>query len=109
MKPSSGESAPLDIKSKSESSREVGGICSSRSIPSGRAPVLSTSLPPCGSISWAVSVVFIVPAPHGQRVDRSLPTDARAKPARPEDDTASGASRGHLRRHETELLELRHD
>src|SRR5712691_10127110 len=55
MKPSSGESAPLASRSRSESSRRVSGSCSSRSTPSGRPPVRSTSLPPCGAISRSVS------------------------------------------------------
>src|SRR5512132_1922644 len=107
MKPSSGESAPLASMSRSESSRDVSAICSSLSTPSGRGPLRSISLPPCGSISCVVSTTVIAQAPHVRRVDRSLQTDARAKPVHPDGDTASGVSRCDLCGDEPKLLELR--
>jgi hypothetical protein len=38
----------------------------------------------------------VPPEPEFERVDRSFQTDARAKPARPENGAASGASGGYV-------------
>ena len=50
MKPSSGESAPEASMSRSDTSRGVSVTVSRASRSSGRSPVRSTSVPPCGAI-----------------------------------------------------------
>src|SRR6266542_5468050 len=125
MNPSSGERAPLASMSRSESSREVSGICSSRSTPSGLGPVRSTSLPPCGAIRLAVSTTVMPPPPPPPAPSRGgnhvspasplllLPRSPRLRRGpRPGEPPGSpqppprGSSRSHLVRDETELLEL---
>src|SRR5207247_2248067 len=46
-------------------------------------------------VSIRCGATFMPRAPHGQSVDRSLQTDARAKPVHPEVGIASDASRSH--------------
>ena len=64
--------------SRSESSRGVSSSCSSFSTPSGRGPVRSTSLPPCGSIrcvSW--TTLTLRPRPGRARAPRAWRRRAR--------------------------------
>src|SRR5215203_4958528 len=62
MKPSSGDSAPEASMSRSDTSRGVSAIVSSESRSSGRSPVRSTNVPPCGSIRpLRVPVTVTVP------------------------------------------------
>src|SRR5512144_972779 len=104
MKPSSGESAPLASMSRSDSSRDVSWSCSSFSIPSGRPPVRSTSLPPCGSIRCVLSATLI-----GQPRERFVGLSDEDQHELSSHTGRGAYSRRHLGRDEPELLELRDD
>src|SRR5712691_8446453 len=64
MNPSSGESAPHAIMSRSESSREVSVTTWSDSMPSGRSPLLLTRRPPWGLMRRSSAATVVMPFPN---------------------------------------------
>src|SRR5262245_26815402 len=95
--------------SRSETSRDVNVRTSSESRFSGRSPLRSTSVPPCGLIRRSVATVVLTPSPRLPAAPRPSRDCAQGRtprfPRAPLPVTAWARSCGHRRTDQAELLE----
>src|ERR671930_27084 len=85
-------SRPFAARAARTRSSSSGGTGTSRGAADGTVSVCASSSPWRSSSQSAAGATLMARSPYRQRVDRSLQTAARAKPARPDDAVASAGS-----------------